>query len=78
MQPTSLPLTIALILLLIVTTFIMLDSDAAVENKREGPLYCHSDGRCTTAAGAFWAEDSLRYEWQRDHPDEALPAHEGA
>jgi len=74
MQPTSLPLTIALIILLIVASLVMFDSDVAEVNQREGILFCHSDGRCTTAAGAFWLEDSLRMAQYRD---EALPPEEG-
>lgn len=56
MRPTSLPLTLALIVLLITATIVMLDVDAPEEPKRELIQYCHSDNRCTTAAGAFWAE----------------------
>lgn len=77
MKPTSLPLTIALIILLIVGACIMLSSDAPKSEKRELILFCDAD-YCTTAAGAFWAKqdslDAARFFGARD---EALPPQEG-
>lgn len=74
-SPTSLPLTIALIILLIVGTCAMLQSDGPTREKRELIVFCDAD-YCTTAAGAFWAKQD-----QRDHDrffnDEALPPQEG-
>ena len=75
MKPTSLPLTILLIILLLVAAFAMFQVDgSASESERELILFCHSDGRCTTAAGAFWAEvDSVEAAKFFDAPDVALP-----
>ena len=77
-SPTSLPLTIALIILLIVGACSMLQSDAPQREKRELIVFCDSD-YCTTAAGAFWAkQDSLdAARFFGDASDEALPADEG-
>lgn len=80
MTDTSLPLTIALIILLIVSAIEMLTVDAPpTAPQREGILWCHSDGRCTTATGAFWAEvDSVDAANFFKATDEALPPDEGA
>lgn len=79
MKPTSLPLTIALIVLLIILTLVMFSSDApASETKSDLIQFCDAD-YCTRAAGAFWAkQDSLdAARFFGDASDEALPPQEG-
>jgi len=70
-------LTIALVIILAIAALVMFAQDApAQHSERPFTQYCHSDGRCTSAVGAFWAEvdslDTARF-W-----DESLPADEAA
>jgi len=69
-------LTIALVIILVIAALVMFAKDAPAQSERPFTQYCHSDGRCTSAVGAFWAEvdslDAARF-W-----DESLPADEGA
>lgn len=65
-SPFSARYTLLALAFVIIASLILFQEDAPTAPNREGPLYCHSDGRCTTAAGAFWAEDSVRRD-REDH-----------
>lgn len=69
----ALKTTLFLMLVVIVATLVMFQTDEPDEEVRME--LCYSDGRCTFDADTFWQDYEAH---QQLRSDETLPPHEGA